>query len=97
MTIAQVYVEDDAVILVDEREQPCLLTGVGDVNGISVLGYDPLYQRRDRAIVVCNKYANGFFPFGLTPQLLLEDGLARGEQHLNRGWNSDPPVESSSD
>ena len=62
MPVTEVCVEDNSVVVVDERQQPRLLPGGGDIESISVIRQDTLDQSRDRSVVLRDQDANCVTP-----------------------------------
>ena len=59
MTITELEIENDSIILIHKREQSCVLTGVSNIDGVAILGKNPPDQVRYAFVIFGDQNTNG--------------------------------------
>ena len=72
VTVSEIDIEDDAVVVRDEREHARLFSGVRDVNRVTIFGEDPSNERGNRLVVFSNQNANWRYLWSAPPSQVSE-------------------------
>ena len=60
VTISELEIEDDSVVLVHQRQSACLLAGGRRIDGVRFIAQDPRDQLQNRFVVVDYEDAHSF-------------------------------------